>query len=139
MSSIPEYEHVSQRSEQQQFLFDTTVESTVKEVLASIVSIHNLRQTVTKLKLEGSELAKYGPAKHPDKQGIDTYEENAPPKGEFYTMDPTGRRTGNGVAYLNPSTHSQVQGLIGSNLHSFEVCSMQSRAIKGLASGVGRS
>lgn len=89
---------VSQRSEQQQFLFETTVQATVKEVLASAVTIHNLRQTVTKLKLEGVELAKYGPAKHPDKQGIDTYDENAPQKGEFYTMDPTGRRTGNGKA-----------------------------------------
>jgi hypothetical protein len=92
-----------QRSEQQQFLFDTTVEATVKEVLASVVSIHNLRQTVTKLKLEGNELANYGPAKHPDKQGIDTYEENAPPKGEFYKMDPTGRRTGNGVTLIGSS------------------------------------
>lgn len=85
-----------QRSEQQQFLFETTVQPTVKEILASVVSIHNLRQTVTKLKLEGGELAKYGPAKHPDKQGIDTYDENSPQKGDLYTMDPTGRRTGNG-------------------------------------------
>lgn len=87
-----------QRSEQQQFLFETTVEQPVQETLRDIVTIHNLRQRIAKLKLEGGELAQFGFAKQPDKQGIDTYSDENIEKGEFYKMDPTGRRTGNGAA-----------------------------------------
>lgn len=90
-----------QRSEQQQFLFECSASQTVQHVLADVTAIHNLRQTVTKVKLEGTELAKYGPAKQPDKQGIDTYDESVVEKGDFYQMDPTGRRSGNGEACLS--------------------------------------
>ena len=69
----------------------------MSEAIADIAHIHNLRQRVTKLKIEGAELAKHGPAKKPDQQGIDTYSEDAVEKGEHYAMDPTGRRTGNGA------------------------------------------
>jgi cilia- and flagella-associated protein 298 len=89
-----------QRSEQQQFLYETTVEQLVKDTLQDVVTIHNLRQRVTKLKLEGTELAQYGFAKQPDKQGIDTYSEESIVEGEFYKMDPTGRRNGNGAPHL---------------------------------------
>lgn len=85
-----------QRSEQQQFLFQCGATQLVRQIVADVAAIHNLRQTVTKVKLEGTELAKHGPAKKPDQQGIDTYDENPIDKGEFYQMDPTGRRTGNG-------------------------------------------
>lgn len=83
------------RSEQEQFLFETTVEAGVKDTVRSLARVNNLRQRLMRLKLEGEELAKYGPAKHPDKQGIDEYQEEEVKKGEFYTQDPTGRRTGN--------------------------------------------
>ncbi len=44
------------------------------------------------------DLAKYGPAKEPKKQGIDTYQtddygnliNDKVPKGPYYCMDPTG-------------------------------------------------
>ncbi len=44
------------------------------------------------------DLAKYGPAKRPDKQSIDTYQtddhgnliNDQVPKGPYYCMDPTG-------------------------------------------------
>ncbi len=59
--------------------------------------MHNLRHRIERLKAEGEELAKHGPAKRPDQQGIDEYQEQgAVEKGPFYTQDPTGRRTGNG-------------------------------------------
>lgn len=87
-----------QRSDQEQFLFETTVEAGVKDTVRSLARVNNLRQRLVRLKLEGEELAKYGPAKHPDKQGIDEYQEEEVKKGEFYTQDPTGRRTGNGEA-----------------------------------------
>lgn len=83
------------RSETDQFLYETTVEKPVAEVLEDLVVINNLRHRIHRLRLEGEELAKYGPAKHPDKQGIDTYAEGPVDKGPHYLMDPSGRRTGN--------------------------------------------
>ena len=50
-----------------------------------------------RLKLEGEELAKYGPAKHPSQQGIDEYASQPVEQGPHYKQDPTGRRTGNGT------------------------------------------
>jgi len=52
---------------------------------------------VLRLKLEGEELAKYGPAKPLDQQGIDEYADQAVQKTTNYQQDPTGRRTGQGV------------------------------------------
>lgn len=86
-----------QRSEQNQYLYETTVEALVKDVTRELAGIHNMKQRITKLKIEGGELAQYGPAKQPDQQGIDTYSDKEVVKGQFYAMDPTGRRTGNGA------------------------------------------
>ena len=91
-----------QRSDLEQFLFETTVEASVKDTIAELASVNNLRSRIQRLKLEGEELAKYGPAKLPDKQGIDEYSEEAIDKGQHYLMDPTGRRTGNGEAQERP-------------------------------------
>mmetsp|Transcript_22661 Transcript_22661/g.54230 ORF Transcript_22661/g.54230 Transcript_22661/m.54230 type:complete len:300 (+) Transcript_22661:70-969(+) len=82
-------------SEQERFLFETTVDAVVRDVLQEVVQLHNLRMRVHRLKYEGEELAKYGPAKRLDQQGIDEYQEEAVEKGKFYCQDPTGRRTGN--------------------------------------------
>lgn len=87
-----------QNSEEDQFLFETTAQALVQTTVSQLVAVHNLRHRITRLKLEGEELAKYGPAKHPEQQGIDQYSEQAVDKGEFFNMDPTGRRTGNGEA-----------------------------------------
>lgn len=87
----------SQRSDQEQFLFETTVDALVKDTIVALVEVHNLRAKIQMLKMEGEELAKHGPAKPLDKQGIDQYQETPVEKGPHYTMDPTGRRTGNGM------------------------------------------
>jgi len=85
------------RSEDQQFLFETTVQQPVSECIRDMCAIHNLRERIGRLKMEGEELAKYGPAKEPSKQGLDEFEEEGdtpverPPN---YERDPTGRRTG---------------------------------------------
>ena len=84
------------KSEQEQFLFETSVESSVKDAVLDLVVVYNLRQKILRLKMDGEELAKYGPAKLPDQQGIDQYVEGGVEKGPYYLMDPTGRRTGNG-------------------------------------------
>lgn len=83
------------KSEQERFLFDTTVEATVADTVREVVEIHNMRMRIHRLKLEGEELSKYGPAKPFDKQGIDEYQEGEIEKGPHYKQDPTGRRTGN--------------------------------------------
>lgn len=85
-----------QNSEDDQLLFETSVQSLVKDTVKELADVYNLRHRIARLKLEGEELAKYGPAKQPDKQGIDQYSEAAVEKDQFYCMDPTGRRTGNG-------------------------------------------
>eukprot|EP00775_Hariotina_reticulata_P013529 gene13529-13655_t len=82
-------------SDEDQFLFETTVQASVKDTIVQLANIYNLRHRIVRLKLEGEELAKYGPAKQPDKQGIDQYAEQPVQQEQFYTMDPTGRRTGN--------------------------------------------
>mmetsp|Transcript_40354 Transcript_40354/g.114237 ORF Transcript_40354/g.114237 Transcript_40354/m.114237 type:complete len:277 (-) Transcript_40354:407-1237(-) len=83
------------KSDQERFLYNTTVEATVRDAVREVVEIHNLRMRVHRLKLEGEELAKYGPAKPIDKQGIDEYQEEPVERGPHYNQDPTGRRTGN--------------------------------------------
>jgi len=83
------------KSDQERFLYETTVEASVKDVVLEVVEIHNLRMRIHRLKYEGEELAKYGPAKPGDQQGIDEYQEEPVEKGQHYQQDPTGRRTGN--------------------------------------------
>lgn len=87
-----------QKTDEHQFLYETSTALTVPQITKELVELQNLRTRIHRLKLEGEELAKYGPAKLPDKQGIDEYAEQPVEKGEYYKMDPTGRRTGNGTA-----------------------------------------
>lgn len=76
------------------------MEATVKDTVEALVEVHNLRHKIQRLKYEAGELAKHGPAKPQDKQGIDEYAEAPVDKGPHYSMDPTGRRTGNGEPFL---------------------------------------
>jgi len=114
------------RSDLEQFLFDTTVEASVKDTIAALSSVNNLRQRIQRLKLEGEELSKYGPAKLPEKQGIDEYSEEAIEKGPHYVMDPTGRRTGNAcspdVAKVLLKTLEDAAGLASKDQVARKVC-----------------
>lgn len=83
------------RSEQDQFLYEAKAADDVKSVAFALATIQNLRNQITRLKLEGDELAKYGPAKAPGSEGIDSYSEAPVEKGDWYNQDPTGRRCGN--------------------------------------------
>ena len=86
-------------SDEHQFLYETTVEADVTDCVRDLCEIQNARLRIQRLKLEGEELAKYGVAKHPEKQSLDEYQENfgygKVEKQEHYNADPTGRRTGN--------------------------------------------
>jgi hypothetical protein len=67
-----------------------------------LVEIWNIQIQIRRLCDSLEDLAKYGPAKKPDKQCIDTYTtddygnliNDTIPRGPHYCMDPTGRRTG---------------------------------------------
>ena len=54
-------------SDEHQFLFQCSIEDDVSHISASLVTIYNLRMQIGRLKMEGTELAKYGPAKPVDK------------------------------------------------------------------------
>jgi hypothetical protein len=86
-----------QRSDDQQFLYETTVEAKVNDVIKEMCEIHNLRLRVHRLFLEGGELAEFGPAREPSKVGIDDYKVKDSEKSAWFKEDPTGRRTGNGT------------------------------------------
>lgn len=88
-----------QNSDQDQFLFEASVSHPAGDVSRELAEVHNLRHRITRLRLEGGELAKHGPAKAPDAEGIDSYQEGAAEaeRGPHYCMDPTGRRTGEGA------------------------------------------
>lgn len=107
-----------QKTDDQQFLYEIPVATGVIEATKQLVDLQNLRSRIhrytpyrarstftclkhlfCRLKLEGEELAKYGPSKPLDQQGIDKYAEGPVQKGPNYNEDPTGRRTGQGVSY----------------------------------------
>ncbi|KAK9865940.1 hypothetical protein WJX84_010576 [Apatococcus fuscideae] len=83
------------RSDKQEFLFETTVEAEVSEVIKQVVEINNLKHKIERLRLEGGELAKFGPALSPEDQEEEE-DDNAAAVSheEGLTIDPTGRRSG---------------------------------------------
>mmetsp|Transcript_36253 Transcript_36253/g.43757 ORF Transcript_36253/g.43757 Transcript_36253/m.43757 type:complete len:278 (+) Transcript_36253:168-1001(+) len=83
------------KNNDQEFLYETTVDATVAATLKEVVAIHNIRLRIHRLKLEGEELAEYGPMKKPNEANIDDYAQEPINKSAFYKQDPTGRRTGN--------------------------------------------
>jgi len=93
--------HCKGKSDDHQFLFETTVENSVSQVVRELVEIHNLRLRIQRLKVEGDELAQHGPCRPPDKQGLDEdIQAEAdgvliPERGPTYCKDPNGKRDGN--------------------------------------------
>jgi hypothetical protein len=83
------------------FLYETSSMNSGDQVIREIVQIWNLRIRLAQLTGAVRELARYGPMKPQDKIGIDEIQEQhngvRVVKGEYYEMDPTGIRTGNGV------------------------------------------
>ncbi|KAK9832936.1 hypothetical protein WJX74_002381 [Apatococcus lobatus] len=84
------------RSDTQEFLVDTTVEAEVSEVIKQVVELNNLKHKIERLRLEGGELAKYGPAlSSEDQEELEEEEEKVSSQsGQEVTIDPTGRRSG---------------------------------------------
>ena len=93
--------HCKGKSDDHQFLYETTTSTPVSTVVRELVEIHNLRLRIQRLKVEGDELAQHGPARHPDKQGLDEDLQAdadgvlAPERGPTFCKDPNGKRDGN--------------------------------------------
>jgi cilia- and flagella-associated protein 298 len=90
------------KTDELQFLFETPVASKVDDTVAELVEIWNMQIQIRRLLDSMEDLAKYGPAKKPDKQCIDTYAtddwgnliNDKIERGPYYCMDPHGKRTG---------------------------------------------
>lgn len=89
------------RSDTDGFLFETSCAVSNDLLIRELVDISNLRVRLTYLAMAIRDLAKYGIAKRPDKVGLDEIDEEyngvTIDRNPFYTADPTGQRTGNGV------------------------------------------
>lgn len=102
------------KSEADGFLYETTCDTSNDTLIRELCDIWNLRLRLTQLAASIRDLAKYGPMKPHDKQGIDEIQEKAGEfapiieKGEFYLPDPQGIRTGNGVGPQLTSTFEMV-------------------------------
>jgi len=83
-----------------QFLYETTTKASNDTVIRELVALWNMRLRIQFLVENMRELAKYGPSKPPDQQGLDEIQEKEEgviiEKGPHYEADPTGKRTGNG-------------------------------------------
>ena len=87
-------------SEEDQFLFECSVEDSTDDTIRAIVKVWNLRQQIIRLSGHCKGVVDHGPAKKPKEVGIDHIEEQAGKtieRGPFYQEDPTGHRTGNRV------------------------------------------
>ena len=62
--------HCKYKGEEHSFLYETTVEIAVKDLIKELVEVHNLRLRLQRLKSEGDDLASHGPCKPLDKQGL---------------------------------------------------------------------
>lgn len=94
------------------FLYENGCEASNDAVIRDIVKIWNLRLRLQQLIGGIRDLAVYGPMKLPDKAGIDKIQEDFSgvtiEKGEFYTADPSGMRTGNGIGPRLTEVFEQV-------------------------------
>ncbi|KAJ1450504.1 Putative flagellar basal body protein [Pelagophyceae sp. CCMP2097] len=84
-----------------EFLFETACATSNDELIRDLVEVNNSRVQLSFLSGALKDLAKYGPNKPGDEQGIDELKEQLEgisiEKSANYCADPTGQRTGNGV------------------------------------------
>jgi len=93
--------HVKFQGGEDQFLYETTGDTTNDALLRGLVDVNNTRVRIAYLCGAMAELAEHGPAKPHGEEGIDriqalgggTFVE----KADNYKEDPQGSRTGNGV------------------------------------------
>jgi hypothetical protein len=83
------------------FIYETNCSTPNDTLVRELVKVWNLRIRLSQLAGGILELAKYGPMKNPQKAGLDEiqekYNNEYVDKNEYYSPDPTGLRSGNGV------------------------------------------
>jgi hypothetical protein len=86
--------------QQDGFLYEASVQDSNDDLIAGLVRVWNMRLRLSMLVGAVSDLAKYGPMKPQDEQGIDSIKEEFEglrlEKSATYCADPAGNRTGNG-------------------------------------------
>ena len=94
------------------FLFETSCACSNDTLIREMVEVWNLRIRLRQLVGSLRELGMFGPMKEPDKVGLDEigekYGEAIIDKGPFYSPDPTGIRSGNGVGPQLSETFEMV-------------------------------
>lgn len=87
--------------QEDEFLYETRCATSNDALIRELVRVNNRRAQLAFLCGALRELAKYGPSKTPDEQGVDELKERfegaSIEKSSTYVADPTGSRTGNGV------------------------------------------
>jgi hypothetical protein len=99
------------KSPNEAFLYETTCATRNDDLIRELVAIWNMRIRLQQLAGGVRELGKHGPMKLPKEAGIDSIKEEEGlviEKGEYYHMDPTGNRTGNGTGPQLVTTLEQV-------------------------------
>jgi len=85
------------RSDKDEFLYETTCATSNDTLIRELVEVWNLRLRLAQLAGSIQEMGKYGPMKKPEEAGLDEVKEQGGEtveKGEYYSPDPTGIRTG---------------------------------------------
>lgn len=104
--------HIKHSTDQDEFLYETTLNSKNADVMEDIISIWNIRLRLRLLCGALEDLANYGPMKPPDQAGLDEIQEKyngaVINKNEYYNPDPTGNRTGNGISPQLKDTFQKV-------------------------------
>lgn len=103
---------VIKKSNDDQFLYEASVQDQNEALIAGLVQVWNMRLRIGQLIGGLRDLAKYGPMKPNEEQGIDSlkeqYEGAALEKSPHYASDPSGMRTGNGPGPQLAETLEQV-------------------------------
>ncbi|XP_070568803.1 cilia- and flagella-associated protein 298-like isoform X2 [Ptychodera flava] len=94
------------RGEESQFLYETTVASTLDQVLKEVAAIYNGRLKIMRICYEMEEMAKHGTTLPPNMMGltdeqiedlklVDEWGQKCEPSGgSYFNKDPIGRRNG---------------------------------------------
>lgn len=86
------------KTEQDQFLYVTTVTASTDDVIRDLVNVWNMRHRIGRIADACIDMSKHGPLKPANQRGIDEVQEAAGTrieKGPRYNPDPLGHRTGN--------------------------------------------
>jgi hypothetical protein len=91
--------HIKRGNDKNEFLFESTVQKNVQEVVQDAVEVHNLRLKVQRLAVSMQELAKHGPIRPEETRGLSdetskVSELDTNAYGAPTNPDPYGYRTG---------------------------------------------